>query len=89
MKHDHFFVNGSKSNIPSYNVQKGDVIEVREPSRQMTKIMAAIESVKRREIPGWLEADHGAFKGLVKDAPSRENVTLPVEENMIVEYYSR
>lgn len=89
VKHNHFTVNGKKVNIPSYNVQKGDVVEVTEPSRQVTKILAAIESVKKREIPGWLEAEHGAFKGLVKDMPSRENVTLPVEENMIVEYYSR
>lgn len=89
VKHNHFTVNGQKCNIPSYNVQKGDVVEVREPSRQMTKIMASIDSVKKREIPGWLEADHGAFKGIVKDMPARENVTLPVEENMIVEYYSR
>lgn len=89
VKHNHFTVNGQKCNIPSYNVQKGDVIEVCEPSRQMNKIMAAVESAKRREIPVWLEADHGAFKGVVKDLPSRENVTLPVEENMIVEYYSR
>lgn len=89
VKHNHFTVNGKKANIPSYNVSKGDVIEVREPSRQVTKVLAAIESVKKREIPAWLEADHGAFKGLVKDLPSRENVTLPVEENMIVEYYSR
>ena len=89
VKHNHFSVNGTKCNIPSYNVQKGDVIEVREPSRAMTKIMASVESVKKREIPAWLEADHGAFKGVVKDMPARENVTLPVEENMIVEYYSR
>lgn len=89
VKHNHFTVNGQKCNIPSYNVQKGDVIEVREKSRGMTKILASIESVKKREIPSWLEADHGAFKGVVKDLPGRENVTLPVEENMIVEYYSR
>lgn len=89
VKHNHFLVNGRKCNIPSYNVQKGDVVEVREASRGVTKVMAAIESVKKREIPAWLEADHGAFKGVVKDMPSRENVTLPVEENMIVEYYSR
>jgi small subunit ribosomal protein S4 len=89
VKHNHFMVNGGKANIPSHNVEKGDVIEVREPSRGMVKIMAAIDSVKKREIPSWLEADHGAFKGVVKDMPSRENVTLPVEENMIVEYYSR
>ena len=89
VKHNHFLVNGHKANIPSYNVQKGDVIEVREKSRAVNKVMAAIESVKKREIPAWLEADHGAFKGVVKDVPARENVTLPVEENMIVEYYSR
>jgi small subunit ribosomal protein S4 len=89
VKHNHFMVNGEKCNIPSYNVQKGDVIEVKTSSRTITKVMAAVESVKKREIPGWLEADHGAFKGVVKDMPSRENVTLPVEENMIVEYYSR
>jgi small subunit ribosomal protein S4 len=89
VKHNHFSVNGDKANIPSINVQKGDVIEVREPSRGMVKILAAVDSVKKREIPAWLEADHGAFKGIVKDIPTRENVTLPVEENMIVEYYSR
>lgn len=89
VKHNHFLVNGHKTNIPSYNVSKGDVVEVREASRQVNKIMAAVESVKKREIPGWLEVDHGNFKGVVKDLPSRENVTLPVEENMIVEYYSR
>lgn len=89
VRHNHFTVNGKKNNIPSYLVKKGDVIEVREESRQMNKILAAIESVKRREIPSWLEVDHGAFKGVVKDMPTRENVTLPVEENMIVEYYSR
>ena len=87
--HNHFMVNGKRVNIPSYNVQKSDVIEVREQSRGMVKIMASIESVKKREIPGWLSADHGAFKGVVKDMPARENITLPVEENMIVEYYSR
>ena len=89
VKHNHFVVNGQKCNIPSYNVQKGDVVEVKESSRGVNKVMAAVESVKKREIPAWLEADHGAFKGLVKDMPTRENVTLPVEENMIVEYYSR
>jgi small subunit ribosomal protein S4 len=89
VKHNHFLVNGERVNIPSYNVQKGDVIEVREASRGIVKVMASIESVKKREIPSWLQAEHSAFKGVVKDMPSRENITLPVEENMIVEYYSR
>src|SRR5690606_18497200 len=87
--HNHILVNGRRVNIPSYNVRKGDVIEVREKSRQMGKVQAAIQAVARRTIPSWLEADHGSFKGTVKDVPSRDEVTLPVEENMIVEYYSR
>lgn len=89
VKHDHFLVNGTKNNIPSFNVEKGDVIEVREGSRGVNKILAGIDSAQKREIPGWLQAEHSAFKGTVKDAPSRENITLAVEENMIVEYYSR
>jgi small subunit ribosomal protein S4 len=89
VKHRHIFVNGKVVDLPSYNVAKGDVVEVIESSRQMTKVMVALESVKKREIPTWMEVNHTTFKGLVKDMPSRENVSLPVEENMIVEYYSR
>lgn len=89
VKHNHFTVNGQKNNIPSFNLKKGDVLEVRESSRGINKILAGIESAKKREIPSWLEPDHGAFKGMVKDLPSREEVSLAVEENMIVEYYSR
>ena len=87
--HNHITVNGVRVNIPSYTVKKGDVIEVREKSRQMNKVLAAIQGVSRRTIPSWLDADHNAFKGVVKDAPGRDEVTLPIEENMIVEYYSR
>jgi small subunit ribosomal protein S4 len=89
VKHNHFLVNGKKVNIPSYNVAKGDVVEVRETSRGVNRILGAIEAIKGRQVPGWLDADHGAFKGTVKEIPSREDITLPVEENMIVEYYSR
>lgn len=89
VKHNHFLVNGKKVNIPSYNVTKGDVIEVHEKSRAINKIMASVETAKSRQLPAWLEADHANFKGTVKDLPRREDVTLPVEENMIVEYYSR
>ena len=89
VKHGHFKVNGKKANMPSHEVRKGDVIEVHEKSRQMNKVMAAIESVKRREMPKWLDASHGDFKGTVKDIPTREDVTFPIEEHMVVEYYSR
>lgn len=89
VKHNHFLLNGKKANIPSQVLQKGDVVEVVESSRGVNKILAAIEGVGRRNMPSWLEADHASFKGTMKDAPSREDVTLPIEENMIVEFYSR
>ena len=89
VRHNHFLVNGKRVNIPSYNLEKGDVVEVTEKSRQVAKIMAAVEAIKRREVPGWLTADFANFKGTVGDLPSREQITLPVEENMIVELYSR
>jgi small subunit ribosomal protein S4 len=89
VKHNHVLVNGVRVNVANFGVSKGDVVEVKEASRQMNKVMAAVESVKRREIPSWLDADHGSHKGTVKDVPGREHVGLQVEENMIVEYYSR
>lgn len=89
VSHNHILVNGKRVNIASFAVKKGDVVEVAKDSREMNKIMGAIQSVARRSVPAWLEADHGAFKGTVKDLPTREEITLSVEENMIVEYYSR
>jgi small subunit ribosomal protein S4 len=89
VKHNHFLVNGKRVNIPSYIVQKGDVVTVTEKSREVVKIQSAMESAGRRELPTWLEVDRPNFKGVVKDKPTRDDVSLPVEENMIVELYSR
>ncbi len=89
VKHGHIMVNGKKVDIPSFVVSKGDVVEVREGSRQTTRVMAAVETSKRRTVPGWLEVDHGSFKGSIKELPTREEVGISVEENSIVEYYSR
>lgn len=89
VKHNHFLLNGKRANIPSLIVEKGDVIQVAEASKEVVKIQSAIQSVARRSVPSWLEADHANFKGVVKDSPVRDDVTLQVEENMIVEYYSR
>lgn len=89
VKHNHFLLNGKRANIPSMMVQKGDVIQVTEASKEVVKIQSAMQSVARRSVPSWLEADHANFKGVVKDSPVRDDVTLQVEENMIVEYYSR
>ncbi|MGE0633313.1 MAG: 30S ribosomal protein S4 [Pseudobdellovibrionaceae bacterium] len=89
VKHNHILVNDTRVNIPSYLVRKGDVIVVKEASRTQNRVLAAIQGAARRTMPTWLEADHGAFKGTVMDMPTRDEVTLPVEENMVVEYFSR
>lgn len=89
VKHNHVMLNGKRANIPSILLSKGDVIEVAEKSRGQTRVQSAIQAVSRRTMPSWLEADHGAFKGTVKDFPTRDEITVPTEENMIVEFYSR
>lgn len=89
VKHNHFTLNGKKANMPNHELKAGDVVEVKEGSRGMACILAAIEAVKRREMPQWLDPAHSDFKGTVKDLPTREDVVFPVEEHMVVEYYSR
>lgn len=89
VKHNHVLLNGKKANIPSLLVEKGDVITLTEKAQKTTRVQAAIQAVSRRTIPSWLEADHAKFSGTVKDVPTRDEVTVPTEENMIVEYYSR
>lgn len=89
VRHGHVLVNGKKVNIPSFIVSKGDVISLGEKSQKITSILAALESAKNREAPQWLDSDRAAFKTTVKDLPSREDVTIPVEERMVVELYSK
>jgi len=89
VRHGHFMVNGHRVNIPSYLVQKGDVVEVREKSRSVARIGGALEAVKRREIPQWIELDAGAFKSRVRDLPARDDITAPMEERLVIELYSK
>jgi len=89
ISHNHFLVNGKRVNIPSYIAKKGDVVEVAQKSKEINKVLAGVQAVARRTIPSWLDADHNSFKGTVKDVPSRDEISIPVEESMIVEYYSR
>lgn len=89
VRHGHFLVNGRRVNIPSFQVAKGDTVEVREKSRTLTVIAGAIEAVKRREIPQWLELDSAAMKSRVRDLPSRDDITAPMEERLVVELYSK
>jgi len=89
IQHGHFAVNGIRVNIPSYLVDKGDQVEVREKSKGVAKIGGALEAVKRREIPQWLELDSGNMKSRIRDLPARDDVTAPMEERLVVELYSK
>jgi small subunit ribosomal protein S4 len=89
VSHGHFTLNGKKITVAGALVKPGDVIEIRERSRDMAAIQAALESVDSRGIPDWLELDKGAFKGIVRSLPAKEQIALPVNEQMVVELYSR
>ena len=89
VRHGHFTLNGKKVNIPSLKVRIGDVVAVREKSREIAQLKQAMEAVARRQIPAWLEADPGNFQGSIKALPAREELTMPMQEQLIVELYSR
>jgi small subunit ribosomal protein S4 len=89
VSHGHFMVNSRKVDIPSYLVKSGDVIQVRERSRTLEPIIMSLETVEQRGIPTWLELDKGAFKGIVHQFPSRDQLTIPIQEQLIVELYSK
>lgn len=89
VQHRHFLINQSKVNIPSYLVKPGDVIEIREKSKKMVRVLEALEGVARRGVPQWLELDKDQMKGSMKGLPSREEITLPIQEKLIVELYSK
>ncbi|RJR26087.1 MAG: 30S ribosomal protein S4 [Desulfobacteraceae bacterium] len=87
--HGHFAINGRKATIASQRLKAGDKVEVREGSRAIPQIIGAIETVVRRGIPGWLEVDKDNFKGTFKALPNREDLTMPIQEQLIVELYSK
>jgi small subunit ribosomal protein S4 len=89
VRHGHFLINGKRVNIPSYLVRPGDVIEVKEKSRKMTRIIEAVAAVERRGVPRWMELDKDSFKATVKSLPARDDVTLPIREQLIIELYSK
>ncbi|HEX2098371.1 MAG TPA: 30S ribosomal protein S4 [Rubrobacteraceae bacterium] len=85
--HAHFLLNGRKHDIPSAILKPGDVITVREKSRNLEPIREAVENVVA--VPPWLEADHDNFTGRVLHTPGRDEIDTPVEEQLIIEFYSR
>ncbi|MEJ2038940.1 MAG: 30S ribosomal protein S4 [Desulfosarcinaceae bacterium] len=89
VRHNHFLVNGKKVNIPSYLIKVGDEISVSEKSKKVQAINDSLEAVVRRGIPQWLELEKDLMKGVVKAAPVREDLTTPMQEQLIVELYSK
>ncbi|HIE92677.1 MAG TPA: 30S ribosomal protein S4, partial [Acidobacteria bacterium] len=89
VRHGHVRVNGKRADIPSYSLKAGDAVSVRERSAQKASIVYAMEEVKGRGIPDWLEFDQAALTGRVASLPTREQINLPVQEQLIVELYSK
>jgi small subunit ribosomal protein S4 len=87
--HRHFKINGRICNIPSALLRPGDTLEVKERSRKTGKINEALGAIDRRGLPTWLELDKEAYKGTVKEMPNREELSMPIREQLIVELYSK
>jgi small subunit ribosomal protein S4 len=89
VRHNHVLVNNKKVNIPSFLISVGDVITIKEKSRTNSFLVESMEAVARRGIPTWLELDKDAFKATVKALPNRDEITMPIQEQLIVELYSK
>ena len=89
IRHGHFTVNGKKVNIPSCILKAGDVVHPREKSRKIEKIKESVETAKQRGVPAWLEIDVEKFEGKIVALPKRDEITMPMNEQLIVELYSR
>jgi small subunit ribosomal protein S4 len=89
VRHRHFAINGKICNIPSRLIKPGETIEVKERSRKIGKINEALGAIDRRGMPTWLELDKESYKGTLKELPNREELTMPIREQLIVELYSK
>ncbi|HIJ77129.1 MAG TPA: 30S ribosomal protein S4, partial [Deltaproteobacteria bacterium] len=89
VRHDHFLVNGRKVNIPSYLLRPGDAVAVAEGSRNLQIITESMGALPRRGLPAWLDLDTSKFEGTFKVYPAREEMNLPVQEQLVVEFYSK
>lgn len=89
INHGHMLVNGRKLSVPGAMIRVSDVVEVRQSSRDLLPIQSALSAVDGRGIPEWLELDKAAFKGTIRALPTKDQIALPVNEQMVVELYSR
>ena len=87
--HGHVLVNGRKTNVPARILRPGDVVEIKTRSRELLPIQAALEGSDSRGMPAWLELDRAAYRGTVRAVPTKDEIALPVNEQLIVELYSR
>ncbi len=89
VRHGHFQVDGRRASIPSMQLRSGARVTVAEKSRKVARIAGALETIEGRSVPQWVEIDKEKFEGTVKVLPSREDITMPIQEQLIVELYSR
>jgi small subunit ribosomal protein S4 len=89
VRHGHFLVNGRRTDVPSFRVKPGMRVTLDTRSREIARITEALEALERRSLPGWLELEKEEFTGVVKAMPTREDITMPIQEQLIVELYSR
>ena len=89
VNHGHFIVNGRKVTIPSMTLNIGDMVEVREKSRQVVPILTSLEQAEGRGVPGWLDLEKSQFKGAVQAVPTKQDIDVLVNEQVVVELYSR
>lgn len=87
--HGHFRLNGHKVNIPSAILKPGDVVEIKEKSKNLVRFQEMAAAMDRKSMPAWLEASKANLSGRVLSSPSREDIALPVNESLIVELYSK
>jgi len=89
VRHGHVTVNGRKVSIPSYRVSKGQVVAIKEKSRSNEQVKASVETARARGVPAWLDLTPETFSGAVVELPKREDIKLPIQEQLIVELYSK
>jgi small subunit ribosomal protein S4 len=89
VRHRHVLVNGKRVDIPSFIVKISDTVEVREKSKKIQAFQDSLDAVVRRGVPQWLELEKDNMKGMVKNFPIREDLTMPIQEQLIVELYSK
>jgi small subunit ribosomal protein S4 len=89
IKHSHFILDGRKVSTPSILVKPGQKVGLREKSKKVTRIVGALDALEGRSLPQWLEIEKDALEGTIVQLPTREDITIPIDEQLIVELYSR